>query len=615
MRRVSRRAPSVDRAENSVKKQASFRGIMKAGFMSPLPSPQKEASAFWKLRWRIAMAKFRDVLRTRFAWLMTFIVVSLLFWAGLFGLFYEGFSFLNDTLAHEGTRAQTVQAIYNIFFLSLLVMLTFSSAIIMFSTLFRGDEAVFLMTTPARPSRVVTHKLQEATFFAGWGFLLLGTPMLIAYGVSNSSPWYYYLLLAPFLVCFAMIPANIGAAICLLTVRFLPKKKLQVLITLGVLVIAGGAFGLYYLFGSGDAPAMTPEWLHQSLARSQFAYQRFLPSWWLSMGLLEAAHPVTTNGVPLSLLESVSFLGLLLANALFFQMVAGWTSQLHRIGFSGLAGSQQRKAIKGVGLIDRITFAATSFLTPIMRQMIVKDLRLFRRDPVQWTQLLIFFSLLAMYFVNIRRVNYGGQIDGWVEIIGFLNTGVVGLILATFTTRFVFPMVSLEGRRMWILGSMPVDRGAVLWGKYLFASVGAMPVCGSLLLLSDFMLSLHVKNPWMLVVHQIVCFSMCSGLIALGVGLGARYPNLREPSPSKIASGFGGTLNLVLSAAFIISAVLITAIPSCLYASSQELTGLAATLGTWYGVVISVCLVVVLAIGFTATPLRIGLAAFRRLEP
>ena len=30
-------------------------------------------------------------------------------------------------------------------------------------------------------------------------------------------------------------------------------------------------------------------------------------------------------------------------------------------------------------------------------------------------------------------------------MIGFLNLAVVGLILSTFTTRFIFPMVSLEG--------------------------------------------------------------------------------------------------------------------------------------------------------------------------
>ena len=36
-----------------------------------------------------------------------------------------------------------------------------------------------------------------------------------------------------------------------------------------------------------------------------------------------------------------------------------------------------------------------------------------------------------------------------------------------------------------------------------------------------------------------------SGLSGLSVGLGAIVPNFRETDPSKIAVGFGGTLNLV----------------------------------------------------------------------
>ena len=55
--------------------------------------------------------------------------------------------------------------------------------------------------------------------------------------------------------------------------------------------------------------------------------------------------------------------------------------------------------------------------------------------------------------------------------------------------------------------------------------------------------------------------SLCSGLAGIAVGLGAMMPDLRESSPSKIAAGFGGTLNLVISALFIMLVVLMTAIP------------------------------------------------------
>jgi ABC-2 type transport system permease protein len=57
--------------------------------------------------------------------------------------------------------------------------------------------------------------------------------------------------------------------------------------------------------------------------------------------------------------------------------------------------------------------------------------------------------------------------------------------------------------------------------------------------------------------ERILYFTLTVGVMAftlnaLAVGLGAVYPNFREDNPSKIVSGFGGTLCLVLSFLYII---------------------------------------------------------------
>ena len=130
----------------------------------------------------------------------------------------------------------------------------------------------------------------------------------------------------------------------------------------------------------------------------------------------------------------------------------------------------------------------TSMLPAQMRLLIIKDLRLFRRDPVQWGQFLIFFGLLALYFFNIRRFSYEVYYKGWVNMVSFLNVSVVALLLSTFTTRFIFPMISLEGRRFWILGLLPLRRETMLWSKFVFAVGGSIIPCSMLILLSDAML-------------------------------------------------------------------------------------------------------------------------------
>ena len=109
-------------------------------------------------------------------------------------------------------------------------------------------------------------------------------------------------------------------------------------------------------------------------------------------------------------------------------------------------------------------------------------------------------------------------------MIGFLNLAVVGLILSTFTTRFVYPMISLEGRRFWILGLLPVHRDQIVWSKFLFSFLGGVVPCTRLVLLSDSMLGL----PWRLIaVHEFCC------LHALPRPLGDRgrpgCPDARSP--------------------------------------------------------------------------------------
>jgi ABC-2 type transport system permease protein len=54
---------------------------------------------------------------------------------------------------------------------------------------------------------------------------------------------------------------------------------------------------------------------------------------------------------------------------------------------------------------------------------------------------------------------------------------------------------------------------------------------------------------------------MSAALSGLAVGLGALFPNFKEENPSKIVSGFGGTLCLVLSFTYNTAMVTLLAVP------------------------------------------------------
>lgn len=589
-----------------------------------LTSKAAESQAFWRMRIAMLRSLAHEAFHESRIQAISILLASTVLWCGLFFLFFEGFLFIERGLVHTGIRTQLIHAVFNVFFLALTVMLFFSSAIITYGSIYRGDEVPFLLSQPIRGERIAVFKFQEAVFFSCWGFILLGSPMLIAYGMVANSPWYYYVLLIPFILSFVFVPSGLGAICCLLVVRVLPRVRFHALAVLTLATLGIAAWVGWRVLAYEDRDMMTMNWFQNVLSRLEFSEQRLLPNWWLSSGLLEAAHPVEASGSMPSWLESLLFLTVLMSNAFLLQIVfARIAAVVLRRSFSGLAEISKPKRRAGDNWVDRAILGCLSPLPRTLRHFILKDVRLFRRDPVQWSQCAIFFGLLALYFFNVRRFDYAESMARWVLIMSFMNLAVVGLILSTFTTRFIFPMISLEGRSFWILGTAPINRDSVLWGKFWFACAGALPVCSGLVLVSDLMLGITEMSPTIVVIHQITCWVLCIGLSALAVGLGARLPNLREPSPSKIAAGFGGTLNLVLSSLFIMVVMLSTAIPCVLWTrlewDSRVISNawwFGGTLGLGSSGSVAIGVLVALAFGSAATflPLRSGLRAFRRLE-
>lgn len=577
------------------------------------PPVEDEARAFGHMRRRILTTLLRQMFsHSRFRVTLVVVLTSLL-WGGMFWMFANGFTFLQSAITNQETYALAMGRMFGVFFLALMVMLLFSSAIILYGSLFRSRDAAFLLTSPARTGRVFLHKFQEAIVLSSWGFVLLGSPILLAYGVVAGAPWYFYVLLLPFLVAFLYIPVAIGAILCLWVVRYIPDRILTVLIACAAVLVAWGVWMAWGVLTGPRSNLLTPSWFQEIVGRMRVSDVRLLPSWWLSTGLLDMV------AVERNWSESLLFLALLISNALFFRQWALLTAErLYRPAFSSLCGKTRRRRRPRFMLFDRFLSRLMRPFPTTARLMTIKDLRLFRRDAMQWSQLLIFVSFLLFYFINIRPFTYDISSAGWVNMISFLNLAVVGLTLSTFTTRFVFPMISLEGRRFWILGQLGIRRETILWDKFLFAAIGTVLPCSGLVLLSDVMLRVSML---VVVTHQLTCLVLCLGLAGIAVGFGAWLPNLRAESPSQIAAGFGGTLTLVTSTLFILIMVLLTALPMHFYLAAQIAgkgqafegqANIQAWLLWWLigGTVASV------AVGAVATlvPLRIGFRAFRKLE-
>ena len=205
-------------------------------------SPEAEARAFGRMRFRVLVTLGRQLLaQSRFRVALV-VVLSTLLWGSMFWMFREGFMFVRYTVPQAETHARTIGAVFGTFFAALMLMLVFSSGIILYSSLFCSRETAFLLTIPAHAGRVFLHKFQEAIVLSSWGFLLAGSPVLLAYGVVARAPWYFYVMLFPYLAAFVYIPVAIGAILCLAIVHRLPGSRVAVLTGGAVVLAAGGAW-------------------------------------------------------------------------------------------------------------------------------------------------------------------------------------------------------------------------------------------------------------------------------------------------------------------------------------------------------------------------------------
>ena len=129
-------------------------------------------------------------------------------------------------------------------FLSLGVLLIFSSGLILYGSLFTAPETAFLLSPPARADQVFAYKFQAAVGLSSWAFLLLGRPIvLVAYGLVCQVPWYFYVLLPLFFLGFVLVPGRVGALCCvLLVVQSCRKQPRSAVRRWALLLLSAGAW-------------------------------------------------------------------------------------------------------------------------------------------------------------------------------------------------------------------------------------------------------------------------------------------------------------------------------------------------------------------------------------
>jgi ABC-2 type transport system permease protein len=524
--------------------------------------------------------------------LLVILFISII-WGSLYLVFDEAFRFMRR---FEQSSAIAIPYVFHVFFVAMTALLAFSSAVLAYGALFSRKEPSFLLATPHSPRNVVAIMYIEALFFASWSLLLLGVPLMIAFGKVQGLPWYFYLTFMVSFLGFVPIPGALGLIVALSVAMWLPRQAKRVLMYAAAVAI--GLLALWWGRLWVAASETSNTWLQSFLGELQYLKAALLPSTWVANAIRSAVENRPA--------DAAFYLFVTVSTGLFFSWAAiTFTGSRLLVAF-GRAHAVTNKARTYSGRISRwLTDVAFFYAPPQMRTLILKDVRSFLRDPVQWSQLAILFGLLGLYLVYLPRSRPEGFDLPWKGLICFLNYGAVSLILSTFTSRFVFPMMSLEGRQIWLVALWPLPREKVMWAKFLFATtvtaIAAMSVTA---------LSIHSLDlPWTLTIVQCCAtLTTCLGLCGLAIGVGARLPSFNESNSGRIASGLGGTVNLIASVALVAASIVLFG----LICYDMVGAGSLNRLGTAQGAALT--MIMILGLGTCWLSMAMGVNSFRKQE-
>ena len=523
----------------------------------------------------------------------TLIVIGLIF--GGYRLFMGGGHFL----LRQGELGEIfMDRMFYLGWSIIFYLLILSNLITGFSTFYRSPEVAYLMTMPVGNRQIFKIKFVENLVYSSWAILILGIPLTLGYGALQGLQFWQYLLIFAFGILPFLFIATVSATLLLGILVYLSRffKMRTLFIMLGVLFT--GFFYLYFNISQQDTLLTSGMGNFRALGRymSNLSSNPFpiIPSYWLSQLFL--------NSDNLALAERIYYAALFVTTA-----AIGWEinhALAHRFYFQTyqvMEGQGQKNKLKP---ISKIFKAAWPGLEPRSRALLSKELVQFMRTPQQWVQFLLMAFFISVYLINLSRgkIQMDELAPVWRTALYVFNFGFMGFILAALTARFVYPMISMEGRSLWILQAAPFSMTQVFKEKFWFAFFVLFSMTEVVTLASNYFLG---QPPMISFLASLFLFLTSLALISLSLGLGAVYAQFNETNPMKISSGYGGIITVILSliyVAFSVTSLILLINVFQAGGSSYMMWGL-------------VIFMLVLTTIYTWLPLKWGIRAVSHYEP
>jgi ABC-2 type transport system permease protein len=529
-------------------------------------------------------------------------VLTTAFWAVCFFFFVQVLGYF-QTIGDFGPLL--TQRLLLLLLVSFFMILLISNTVAALTTFYLADEVTLLLSAPVSFRRLHHARFVETLISSSWMVLLFGMPAFLAYGIVYDAGPLFYLGSVAMMVPFLVIPAAIGVLLTTGLVLVFPARRARDALLVGIGLLIGAAFL--------GARLLRPERLADPTGLVGFTAflvgledpSPYLPTTWASNVL------VPLLGVEAG--DPLFYLGMLVSTAAMLFMVSA--AVVERTFVKAWSAAQQGRMHGGTGerTLSRWLRVLAKPLPRTPGLLLVKDLTVFLRDASQWSQLILLLVLVVIYVYNFSALPIGdGTALSFVlrDVAALCNLGLAAFVTTAVAVRFVYPMVSLEGRSWWILRSAPVALERLWWSKFW---IGYVPLAAFGLVLILVTNRLLGVQGGLSLVFVATMLPLIAAIVSLGLAFGAVYPRLDTQNAAHIATGFGAIVYMVTCLGFIAVVVALEAWPvSRLFWRSSATLPFGALHATLAGALFAATGAV--QVGTFLVARRVGLGALRRLQ-
>ncbi|MGC8652776.1 MAG: putative ABC transporter permease subunit [Candidatus Kryptoniota bacterium] len=472
------------------------------------------------------------------------------------------------------------------------VIVSVANILVAFATLFRNSEVDFLASLPVNAQTIFFVKFLDSFFYSSG--LMLALVIASAAGYAEFFKDIYAVI---FSIIFGIAPlifsaACFGVFVLLILLKFSSRVSLR---TAAAVVIISyiGSTSAYIMLNNpfklfNNVMKFYPH-LDRYFGMLDPKLDYFAPSFW-SANVFYFSTTHNLRGALASALivslTSLALFALMMFAAKRYYFDAFWTAQ-HKLF---VKQKIQHNSFPGYsnGLVKKST---VSFLK--------RDYLLFVREPSQVFHFVLLFGLILIFLFNLIKMKIYLP-DPFIMTVAFtLIFAFNTFLILSLSVRFVYPMISLEGKSFWIVRSAPVRIEKLFYIKALVSIV----FLSSLSMILGYAAPAPFKNFFNLIPMSLI-FSAIGGMVIPLVVLifGGVYADFNEKSPVRLSSSHGATVSLLVALG--VTVILSTVI--YIFARGFFINGERPELSleTWFILVISVCITFACALFFDIRSLK-----------